>query len=129
MKVTAPLTPASAAAAQEASAQAAASQAQPVASSDLGSPTPSTTAQMVAECTSHSCLTQEAELTLPGTQAQDGSVITKATCLQSSVKHSAPGIFTVSCEATYTDGSVWQGLATIQPAADQFSRQPQYQVS
>lgn len=98
-------------------------------SSGIDSTDPSSTAAAVAACTSHSCLAQEAELTLPGIEAQDGSVITKATCYESSVKHTAPGIFTVRCQATYTDGSVWSGLETLQPGADQSSWQPQTEVS
>ena len=83
----------------------------------------------IAACTSHSCLTQEAELTLPGEKATDGSVITKAVCYQSSVKYDPNGIDTVKCDVTFTDGSVWSVLATIQPAVNQFSWQAQTQLS
>jgi hypothetical protein len=120
---------ASAGGSSSSSPSAAVSIAEVQASSSADSPSPSTSAQRVAACTSRSCITQEAELTLPGEQSTDGSVITKATCYQSTVKHNPNNIYTVSCDATYTDGSVWSGLATIQPDSDQFSWQPQSEVS
>jgi hypothetical protein len=118
---------ASASAAAAASSSAAAASSSAAAASSSAAAASSSAA--IAACTSHSCLTQEAELTLPGEKATDGSVITKAVCYQSSVKYDPNGIDTVKCDVTFTDGSVWSVLATIQPAVNQFSWQAQTQLS
>lgn len=81
-------------------------------------------------CTTHACIAQDAQQSEVGTTAEDGSVITKAVCYKSTVKYSAGSdTYTVSCQMTYTDGSVWSGLVTLLMASNQVSWQPQYQVS
>lgn len=59
------------------------------ASSAAGSPSAS-----VAPCTSHSCIVDDAKQ-LVGSVAEDESVITAMDCYESTVKHAAPGIWTV----------------------------------
>ena len=36
--------------------------------------------------------------------------------------------YTVSCQMTYTDGSVWAGLVTLLMGSERASWQPQHQV-
>ena len=64
-----------------------------------------------------------------GTTAKDGSVVTKADCYKSTVQANPGDTYTVSCDITYTDGSVWNGLVTLLLASDQISWQPQSEVS
>ena len=64
-----------------------------------------------------------------GKSAKDGSVVTKATCFKSTVKANPGDTYTVSCNVTYTDGQVWNGLVTLLLASDQVSWQPQSEVS
>jgi hypothetical protein len=85
------------------------------------SPSPST-----VPCDAHSCIASDAEQ-LVGSTASDGSVISKMSCDQSTVHHAAPGVWTVDCTATYTDGSQWYGIATVLISKSQVSWQPQYQ--
>jgi hypothetical protein len=81
-----------------------------------------------APCTTPACVTEVVEKTLPGTQAKDGSVMTRARCRQSTVRRNADGSYTVACDVTYSDESVWSGLGTYLPDSDQVSWQPQEQV-
>lgn len=64
-------------------------------------------------CTSNSCIVQEAKQSLVGDVAKDESVITALSCTQSSVKNPDPGVYTASCLATYSDGSQWNGIASV----------------
>ena len=80
-------------------------------------------------CTTHSCIVTDAEQSMVGTSAKDGSVVTKATCFKSSVKSNPGDTYTVSCNITYTDGTVWNGLVTLLLASDQVSWQPESEVS
>lgn len=64
-------------------------------------------------CTTHACIVQDAKQTLVGAVAKDESVITAMSCRESTVKHAAPGIWTVDCTATYSDGSQVGGIATV----------------
>jgi len=73
---------------------------------------PPSPAASPAPCTSHACIVYDAQ-GLVGAIAKDESVLTKMDCYQSTVKHAAPGIWTVSCLATYSDGSQWDGIATV----------------
>jgi hypothetical protein len=50
---------------------------------------------------------------LVGSVAKDESVITAMNCHESTVKHAAPGIWTVDCTATYSDGTQVGGIATV----------------
>ena len=63
-------------------------------------------------CTSHSCIIDDAKQ-LVGSVAKDESVITAMSCEESTVKHLAPGIWSVRCTATYSDGSQVAGIATV----------------
>lgn len=78
-------------------------------------------------CYTHSCIVSDAEQ-MTGTTASDGSVITKMSCDVSTVRHAAPGVFTVGCTATYTDGSQWYGIVSVLTSKSQLSWQPQYQT-
>ena len=77
-------------------------------------------------CLTHSCIVQDADQ-IVGSAASDGSVIAKMNCAAPTVKHPAPGVFTVDCVVTYTDGSRWYGIATVQPSKGQVSWEPEYQ--
>jgi len=75
-------------------------------------PTPDPSPSEV-DCTSHSCIVQDAKSALVGAIAKDESVMTALSCQSSTVKHLGPGIWSVHCTATYSDGSVWDGIATV----------------
>ena len=90
-------------------------------------PTPTPTPSEVA-CTSHSCIIQDAK-SLIGGVAKDESVMTAMSCQSSTVKHLDPGIWSVHCNATSSDGSVWAGIATVLLTSSQVTWQPLYQVS
>ncbi len=73
---------------------------------------------------------ETAEQSEVGTAVKDGAVITKAVCYKSTVTYSAGSdTYTVSCDMTFSDGTVWNGLVTLLMASSQVSWQPQYQVS
>ena len=103
---------------------AAAPSASALAAAPSATPSPSEVA-----CTSHSCITQDAEQSMVGTTAKDGSVITKADCFKSTVKANPGDTYTVSCDIAYTDGTVWNGLVTLLLASNQISWQPESEVS
>lgn len=63
-------------------------------------------------CTSHACITRDAQ-GMVGTVAKDNSVLTKMKCRKSTVRQPTPGVWTVHCTATYSDGSVWSGIASV----------------
>ena len=86
---------------------AAAPSASALAAAPSATPSPSEVA-----CTTHSCIVDDAKQ-LVGSVAKDESVITAMDCRSSTVKHAAPGIWTVSCTATYSDGSQVAGIATV----------------
>ena len=64
-------------------------------------------------CTSNSCIAQDAKQSLTGVVAKDESVITGLSCDQCTVKNPSQGVYTVSCTATYSDGSRWAGIASV----------------
>lgn len=82
--------------------------------SDTSSPPP---------CTTHACIVADAKQ-LVGSVAKDESVITAMNCRQSSVHHAGPGIWTVSCTATYSDGSQVGGIATVLLSTGQLTWEP-----
>lgn len=91
------------------------------------SPPPSPSEQI---CYTSSCIASAAQQQT-GTVATDGSVITKMSCNASTVRHAAPGVFTVDCTATYSDGSQWYGITSVLTGSHtswQLSWQPQYQT-
>ena len=97
------------------------------ASSALAAPPPSPSPSG-AMCTTRSCIASDAQQSMVGTTAEDGSVVTKAKCFRSTVRHNGGDTWTVSCDVTYTDQTVWAGLVTILPASGQVSWQPETQV-
>ena len=55
--------------------------------------------------------------------------MTALTCYSTSVKNPDPGIYTVSCQATYSDGSVWDGIASVLLSQSKVTWEPEEQVS
>ena len=97
---------------------AAAPSASALAAAPSATPSPSEVA-----CTSHSCIAQDAK-GLVGAVAQNESVITAMSCEESTVKHLGPGIWTVRCTATYSDGSRVAGTATVLTSQDKVTWEP-----
>ena len=81
-----------------------------------------------APCLTHSCVVSILEQSLVGLVAKDGSVITKAVCFKSSVRHNPGDTYTASCHVTYTDQTVYSGYATLLVAQQKVSWQPVEQV-
>lgn len=98
-------------------------------SAAAGSPSAAAGSPSSAPCTTHACIVSDAQSSMVGTTAKDGSVITKAVCFKSTVKANPGDTYTVSCNITYTDGTVWNGLVTLLLASNQVSWQPQSEVS
>ena len=92
-------------------------------------PAPSPSAASTAICTSHACIVSDVEKSLVGLVAKDESVITKAVCYKSTVKANPGDTYTVSCDVTYSDGTVYSGDATLLVAKDQIAWEPTGQVS
>jgi len=63
-----------------------------------------------------------------GGVAKDESVMTALTCYPSTVRNPDPGIYTVSCLATYSDGSQWDGIASVLLSQNQVTWQATEQV-
>lgn len=97
----------------------------PPSSSALAAPSPSSSPP---PCLTHSCIVSVIEQTLPGTEAKDGSVMTKAVCYKSTVKSNPGGTYTASCDVSYSDGEVWSGYATLLVAQQQVSWEPEQEV-
>ena len=93
-------------------------------SAAAGSPSASS-----APCTTHSCIISDAKSSLVGGVAKDESVMTALTCYSTSVKNPDPDIYTVTCQATYSDGSVWDGIASVLLTTSNVTWQPTQQVS
>lgn len=74
-------------------------------------------------CTTHSCIVADAK-GLVGSVAKDESVLTAMSCYSSTVKHAAPGVWTVHCLATYSDGSQWDGIASVLISANRVTWEP-----
>ena len=92
-------------------------------------PAPSPSAASTAICTSHACIVSDVEKSLVGLVAKDESVITKAVCYKSTVKANPGDTYTVSCDVTYSDGTVYSGDATLLVAKGQIAWEPTGQVS
>ena len=75
------------------------------------SPAPAAAASSTT-CTTKACIVIYAE-TLKGGVAKDNSVMTKITCKKSTVKQVVSGTYTVHCTATYSDGMVAKGIASV----------------
>jgi hypothetical protein len=63
-------------------------------------------------CTTKACIAADGE-DLKGTVAKDNSVMTKVTCSKSTVRQVVAGTYTVHCTATYSDGTVARGIASV----------------
>jgi len=63
-------------------------------------------------CTTRACIAADAQ-GMTGTVAKDNSVLTKMKCRKATVRQPTPGVYTVHCTATYSDGSVWTGIASV----------------
>ena len=79
-------------------------------------------------CTSNSCIASDAE-GLKGTVAKDNSVMTKVTCQASTAKEVVSGTYTVDCAVTYSDGSVWDGIASVLTGSGDIDWEPTSMVS
>ena len=100
-----------------------ASSAAPVAATTTApAPSPSPSPSEVA-CTSRACIISDAKQ-LVGDVAKDESVITAMACEESTVKHLDPGIWSVHCTATYSDGSQVDGIATVLLTSSQVTWEP-----
>jgi uncharacterized protein YceK len=81
-------------------------------SGGAGSPSAPAAAASSAPCTTKACIVTDAG-GLKGTVAKDNSVMTKVTCKKSTVKQVVSGTYTVHCTATYSDGMVADGIASV----------------
>jgi hypothetical protein len=79
-------------------------------------------------CTSSSCIATDAE-GLKGTVAKDNSVMTKVSCQASTVKQVVSGTYTVDCTVTYSDRSVWDGIASVLTGSGDIDWEPTSMVS
>lgn len=75
-------------------------------------------------CNARSCVVSTVKQTLVGTVAKDESVITGMTCRPGTIKQNAGDTWTVSCTASYSDGSKWSGFATIVVSQTKVTWQP-----
>lgn len=79
-------------------------------------------------CTTNGCIITDAK-TMVGDVAKDESVLTKMTCKQSTVKQPTPGVYTVHCTSTYSDGSVYAGVASVLILQDKVAWEPTETIS
>jgi hypothetical protein len=79
-------------------------------------------------CLTHACVVTILQESLPGIVARDGSVITKAACFKSTVRHGSADTYTARCDVTYSDQTVWSGYATLLVAEQKVSWQPVSEV-
>ena len=70
-------------------------------------------------CLTKACIVSDVKQSLVGGVAKDESVMTKMACKKSTVKQPAPGVYTVHCTATYSDGTVYAGIASLLVAKSQ----------
>ena len=82
-----------------------------------------------SQCTSNSCITQDAKQSLTRAVAKDESVITGLSCNASTVKNPDSGVYTVSCLATYSDGSEWDGIASVLISQNKSTWEPTQEVT
>lgn len=74
-------------------------------------------------------MTSVIEKSLIGIVAKDYAVVTAAVCQPSTLKHNAGDTWTETCTVTESDGSVSTGFASLIPATDQITYDPQTLVS
>lgn len=65
-----------------------------------------------APCTTRACIVADAK-TLVGSVDKGNAVLTKMSCRKSTAKKVAPGVYTVHCNASYSDGGIWAGIASV----------------
>lgn len=89
----------------------------PAAQTGAGSPAAAPSSPAMSSpppCTTHACVVQVLDQSLPGAVAKDESVITKAVCKSSSVKYSSAGnTYTARCTVTYSDGISVTGYGNL----------------
>jgi hypothetical protein len=98
------------------------------ASAPSSAPPPPEPSSSPSLCLTHACVAKVLEQSLPGMTAEDGSTIVKVKCKASTVRHNPDGSYTVSCDATYSDQTVWYGLGTYIVSEGKVSWQPQGQA-
>jgi hypothetical protein len=81
-----------------------------------------------APCTSNACIATNAEV-LKGTVAKDYSVMTNVTCSKSTVKEVVSSTYTVHCTVSYSDGSMWDGIASVLISKNEVDWEPTTMVS
>ena len=79
--------------------------------------------------TTHAYTVSDIEQSLPGTEAKDGSGMTKVVCHKSTVMANPGDTYTVSSDVTYSDGEVWSGYATLLAASEQISWEPEQELA
>jgi hypothetical protein len=72
-------------------------------------------------CTTRACIASDAQKSLVGLVDEENSVVTKASCKAAAVKQASPGIWTATCTATYSDGTVARGIATLLAATEKIT--------
>jgi hypothetical protein len=80
-------------------------------------------------CLTKACIVSEVKQSLVGGVAKDESVMTKMTCVKSTVKQPTPGVYTVRCTATYSDGTVYTGIASLLTATSRVTWEPTGEIS
>ncbi len=81
--------------------------------SPAAGPPSASAAASSAPCTTASCIITDAKQALVGGVAKDESVMTALSCRKFTVKNPDPGVWTVQCTATYSDASVYAGIASV----------------
>jgi hypothetical protein len=98
--------------------------AQPAANTSPPSAASSSAQAASSPCTSHHCISEDAEQGLPGGVAKDNSVATKVSCYESTVKPDGNDDYTVDCAVTYSDNSTADGYATVELAKNEVLFEP-----
>ena len=80
-------------------------------------------------CNASSCVVVTVQKSLTGMVAKDESVITGITCQPGTVRQNPGQTWTVACTATYSDGRVSNGLATIVVSEAKVTWEPTGMVS
>jgi hypothetical protein len=102
-------------------------------SAAAGQPSSSATSASAAPasqgpCTTKACIVSDAEQ-LKGTVAKDNSVATAVTCKTATVKRVVAQTYTVHCTMDYSDGAVWDGIASVLISQDKVAWEPTAMVS
>jgi len=81
-------------------------------------------AASAAPCTTRACIIEDAKGALVGGVAKNESVMTRLSCVKSTVKNPDPGVWTVRCTADYSNGMVAKGVANVLLKSDQVTWSP-----